>query len=338
MPKVSLPQRNATPRVGLAVLWKSEPVQTESFRSRVAALLTILGNRLRAAPLAALAAVVSLTAVMTISFLLIVIGNNLRNGLTYGTEQVSIRVVPLSGDLDLLGGDSAMISASTLSNKLAKLPNVRSVRVIDKRHALEEFSNALGSSRGLLEGLETDNPLPVTIELSLTDLGPDPAKTVNALVEQVHRQEGVAEVVYNNTLISSLGELLRGVKYFGVMTVIAVLLIGALLVGMTIRLGVYAHRHEIEVMQLIGADRRQIQLPFIVEGVGVGLCAGVLAYGLIALCVGWLGAALTTSQIGWVLGGESLRISPFTVCAIVVTGPILSLVGALWAVRMQGER
>ena len=63
------------------------------------------------------------------------------------------------------------------------------------------------------------------------------------------------------------------------MALLAILLIAAsiLLIANTIRLSLFARRREVEVMKLVGATDWFIRWPFVIEGVIVGACGGVLA-------------------------------------------------------------
>lgn len=327
MPRVSLPQRQRGSRLGLAVLWEQGDAQPESLIARILQVVALVVRRFRAAPLGALAAIVSLTAVTSVALILFVVGVNARNALSTGTEQILVRVVPLQE-----------ADAPALAGRLAKLPSVAKVRVVTKEQALEEFAAALGSSRGLLEGLEGENPLPATVELGLGNLGAAPDEAIAGIVESLHRQEGVADVIYNRSLADSLGSLIRGVRVLGLVSIVAVLMIGSLLVGLTIRLAVYAHRHEIEVMQLVGADRRQIQLPFLMEGVVVGIVAAAMSGVVLLGTLRWLGDALTGSRLSWVVSDGALIVPPFGWVVVALLAPLLAMVGAIVALRIQGER
>ncbi|MBO4794872.1 MAG: ABC transporter permease, partial [Clostridia bacterium] len=59
----------------------------------------------------------------------------------------------------------------------------------------------------------------------------------------------------------------------------AVLLVVSLVVIMnTVRLGMFARREEIAVMRYVGATKTFVVMPFIVEGIIIGLTAAVLAF------------------------------------------------------------
>ena len=47
-------------------------------------------------------------------------------------------------------------------------------------------------------------------------------------------------------------------------------------VGTTIRLSVFARRREIEIMKYVGATNALVTLPFVIEGLTMGLLSGIL--------------------------------------------------------------
>ncbi len=63
------------------------------------------------------------------------------------------------------------------------------------------------------------------------------------------------------------------------MALLAALLVAAsiLLIANTIRLSLFSRRREVEVMKLVGATDWFIRWPFVIEGIIVGACGGVLA-------------------------------------------------------------
>ncbi len=53
------------------------------------------------------------------------------------------------------------------------------------------------------------------------------------------------------------------------------------LVSNTIRLAIYAKRHTIRTMELVGATRSFIRVPFLLEGILQGVLWGIVASGLL---------------------------------------------------------
>jgi len=87
----------------------------------------------------------------------------------------------------------------------------------------------------------------------------------------------VDEVVYDKPLIELLNDNVKKISLWiliisGVFTFIAVLLINS-----SIRLSVYAKRFTIKTMQMVGATKRFIRLPFIWKSVKLGMIGAVIA-------------------------------------------------------------
>jgi len=74
----------------------------------------------------------------------------------------------------------------------------------------------------------------------------------------------------------------------GVVLGIVVGVIAILITFNTIRLTIYSHRQEIEIMRLVGASNWYIRMPFIVEGIIYGVCGVVAASLVMYPLLGWL--------------------------------------------------
>ncbi len=99
-------------------------------------------------------------------------------------------------------------------------------------------------------------------------------KPALASVDEVRNREEETDKILNAT------SLVKGVT-----AGLAILLVlcSVALVANTIRLSIYARRREVEVMKLVGATNWFIRWPFMIEGVIVGLFAGVLAILLLTI-------------------------------------------------------
>lgn len=66
----------------------------------------------------------------------------------------------------------------------------------------------------------------------------------------------------------------------GVWLMIIFLIIALFVIMNTIKLGVYARRHEITFMRLCGATKGFIRMPFVVEGIIIGIFSALVSFGL----------------------------------------------------------
>jgi cell division transport system permease protein len=189
--------------------------------------------------------------------------------------------------------DATQGEITGLERKLEGIPHVASVRLIDKREALAELEDTLGTkkSEDLLKELHS-NPLPRNFAVKADDASnldavraavtpPGPNGKPRPISPIIPAKDGVWDRREGTQKIEQVTSALKIV-----LTVITALLIVAslMLVGNTIRLSIYTRRREIEVMRLVGATRWFIRWPFMIEGVVVGFLGG-----LVAILILWLG-------------------------------------------------
>jgi len=163
-------------------------------------------------------------------------------------------------------------------------PNVEKVDFISKAQALAKERKRNKEAYELLG----TNPLPDSFRVTPEDPGevnaivdrlaprnPEGArKPTLASVDEVRNREEETDKILNAT------SLVKGVT-----AGLALLLVlcSVALIANTIRLSIYSRRREVEVMKLVGATNWFIRWPFMIEGVIVGLFAGVLAILLLTI-------------------------------------------------------
>jgi cell division transport system permease protein len=100
-----------------------------------------------------------------------------------------------------------------------------------------------------------------------------------------------------------------------------------LLVAATIRLAFHTRRQAMEIMHLVGADRRFISAPFLVEGALYGLAGAAL--GLVLL-------GLIFLVISRYLSGARFIPAPILL-GLLIFGPLLGILGSLLSLRRSGR-
>jgi len=164
-------------------------------------------------------------------------------------------------------------------------PQVAQVNHVPPEAALEEFKAYSGLGR-VIDDLER-NPLPdvLLVRPSLPETG-----SVEALMEWLGEQAGVAEVRLDMAWVKRLQELMR-LAQRAVVALAALLALGVLLVvGNTIRLAIENRREEILVVKLVGGTDAFVRRPFLYTGLWYGIGGGLLALLLLSLGLWWLSA------------------------------------------------
>jgi len=157
-----------------------------------------------------------------------------------------------------------------LLTEIQAWPEVREVRLQSKEEALAQLIldyPYLAEAKDLV-----GNPLPDTLRLRLEAPG-----AVRAVAERLKRLPGVEGVEYGGELTERLVQVLSGSRLAMVLLVGLLLLNTFFSVMGSIRLSVESRKEALAIMLLVGATRRFIQAPFVLEGTLLTLSAGLLA-------------------------------------------------------------
>ena len=162
-----------------------------------------------------------------------------------------------------------------LQAELKKADYTKSVTYISKKEAAERYSEDIGED--FLEFLG-ENPLKNAIDVSLKSEFVTPQKMAEIEKTLVIRSI-VAEVSYDKPLIELLSKNINRLSFWmllfsGLFTIIAVVLINS-----SIRLSVYSKRFTIKTMQMVGATKRFIRVPFIWQSIRLGIVGALVAIG-----------------------------------------------------------
>lgn len=175
-------------------------------------------------------------------------------------------------------GEEAGRALATQAAELAQ----GEARYVTPAEALARLAGVLGEQADVLAGLP-DNPLPASVEVVPSARA---ASAVELLAARLAALPGVDDVDYGKAWIDRVTAVSRAARTLALVLLPLVILGAAVLAGSVVRLGVYARREEIEIMQLVGATDAFVRAPFLVEGFVSGLVGGLVAAGALA----WLAA------------------------------------------------
>jgi cell division transport system permease protein len=163
---------------------------------------------------------------------------------------------------------------AVLETSIRKLPNLASVEFVSKEEAWPKFKQERKGQIDLT-GVQS-NPLPDSFRIKVSD-----AKLSHSVAERIRQLDNVDEVEEAAQQIAVVLKFANMVKLIGGIAIGILFIVTAFIVGNTIRLTVYARRHEIRIMRLVGATNWFIRLPFVFEGMLLGIIGGGVACGLV---------------------------------------------------------
>ncbi|MCF6177851.1 MAG: permease-like cell division protein FtsX [Geopsychrobacter sp.] len=209
--------------------------------------------------------------------------------------------------------------------------DVNQVVFISPTEALKRFSTRLGDDAGLLEGVSR-TLLPASLEIRLKS-GSHSREGVERVVAELKKDSRFNDVRFGQEWLERFENFVNLLKFAGLFLGSLFLLAALFIVSNTIKLTLYARRDELEIMALVGATKRFIQIPFLLEGALQGFAGGLLALGFL-----WLSFKLLLEKglhSFWLtpVGFDPIFLSTEQQFMLVFSGVLLGLLGSLASLR-----
>lgn len=211
-------------------------------------------------------------AVSTVTVLLFLFGTGLQ-----ASWQLESLLNQFGSQLEMSVYLNTGIQAEDLQPIVAKLPEVTTVTAIPKEEAWKNLVQELGLSdiNGATQQL-AGNPLVDELKVKARS-----SQEMSALSQKLAKIKGVESVQYVDEAVQRVSQLNRGLNWVSLTVTTLLTLTSIAVITTTIRLIVMARRREIEVMQLVGATTLWIYLPFILQGLALGVVGAAIAWGFL---------------------------------------------------------
>ena len=108
---------------------------------------------------------------------------------------------------------------------------------------------------------------------------------VEPIIKSIRKINQINEIKYQGNLISKIERNFKKVTDRLPIISFSITIIALLIIYNTIKLSIYSRKESIKTLQLIGASRLFIKLPFIIEGVLLGLLSIVIVIPSLLLTV-----------------------------------------------------
>lgn len=170
--------------------------------------------------------------------------------------------------------EATELETSTVGLKIKSIDNVEECEYISKEDAFKSQLETMGEDAALLEGL--DNPMPNSYKVTVKDLS-----LFDKTVEEINKLDFIDSVRENSDLSEKLLAIRRAVTYIGAALVALLFIVSVFIIANTVRITMYNRRLEISIMKAVGATNSFIRWPFVVEGVTLGIIAGLISFALV---------------------------------------------------------
>lgn len=169
--------------------------------------------------------------------------------------------------------DATPEQIDAVERQIFNLENVKSVTHVTKDEALEDMIESEEDRDVYDDILGENNPLSDEFIIEYNDV-----EGVSELTFQLNQIDGIRKVSHRLDLATQLESIKNGVLMVFIWFLVILMVISVFIIVNTIKLSVFARRHEITVMRYVGATGWFITLPFVIEGIILGLIAGGVGY------------------------------------------------------------
>ena len=172
--------------------------------------------------------------------------------------------------------------AKALCDKIAELPNVASVTYVTSAEGLESVKESM------LEGQESyftfldeeyGNPMSGAAKITMKDMS-----QFDETLEQIKQMDGIDVIQSQTDLADKITAIKRGITVAGFWIIAILMIISLVIVSNTIRVTMYNRKLEISIMKAVGATDSFVRIPFVVEGMLIGIISALIAEGLLYFC------------------------------------------------------
>ncbi|WP_068598387.1 cell division protein FtsX [Vaginella massiliensis] len=155
---------------------------------------------------------------------------------------------------------------------------VESTKYISKEEASKIAKQELGiDDTSLFE----ENIYPASVQITLKPDYVDPTK-IDSIKSIIQANPIIDEVVNDDQLMVQVYNSIDKITFWLMAFATVFLIIVIILINNSLRLKIYAKRFSIKTMQLVGARRRFIMKPFILESALLGLIGAIIAIAMLA--------------------------------------------------------
>jgi cell division transport system permease protein len=157
-----------------------------------------------------------------------------------------------------------------LTNSITNVRGVESVNLVNEDEAYGRMEKVLGDDAQVLSFFE-DNPFDAFLEVGIE------LSEIESIVDEISQMAYVDLVRDNKEVLDRLSHMSDVLNLISYLALTAVGITTLVIMSHIIRQGIYHHREQINTLELLGAPKYFIALPFYIEGISMTLIGGLLS-------------------------------------------------------------
>lgn len=205
---------------------------------------------------------------------------------------------------------------NALGEQIKATDNVDKIEFVAKETAWEEQLATMDEAQAEFFSETTDEiPLPDSYKVTVKDLA-----LFTQTVDTIKTYDNIETIRQNTDLAKKLDTISRGISVIAIVIIAVLFAISLFIISNTIKLTVYSRRLEISIMKSVGATNGFVQLPFVVEGIILGVISGFVSLGAV-----WGLYVLAVNRMGDLFSSMSLTPLAFENYALAMLGIFVAI-------------
>ena len=211
-----------------------------------------------------LASISCITVTLLIIAASILISENVRNF----TKEIENDVTIVA----FLDSDVTDEEREVFETEIKKLNNIETFTFKSKGEVKSEMEEQEQELTEILqEWDDQDNPLKDTYTIKVKDVS-----IIRETAKSIEELENVSLVQYGEGLVEKLVGVFGAIEKITIIAAVALTLVTIFLIINTIKLTIFSRQREISIMRLVGASNTRIKIPFVIEGIVLGIIGSII--------------------------------------------------------------
>ena len=272
----------------------------------------------------------SIASITCVMITLIIVGVALI--VTYNVEEETKIIKKGLSITVFISNDADQFDIDSIGTQIKGIDNVDTENVTYKSKAeiKKEMMESNPTFQNIMESWDDkENPLQNTYIVKVID-----ANKISETATAIRNLSKVTLVQYGEGTVEKLLMTFNGIEKFTFVSVISLIVVTVFLIINTIKLTIFSRKREISIMRLVGASNISIKLPFIIEGMFIGLIGSIIPVIVVIYGYYWIYNLLD----GFLIIGFMQLIQPSLIVFkiaifIVIVGAVVGMLGSSIAVR-----
>lgn len=266
-----------------------------------------------------IASISCITITLLVVAIAVVLSENVNNFTTLIEKDVTI--------VAFVDNAASNDDIEKLGSKIKALNNIDSVEFESKMDIMKDMMESSDVFNNIMSSWDEETtPIQNTYLVKVVDI-----EQIKTTASEIKKMENVTVVKYGEGMVEQLVSVFDLVRKISIGMVIALVVVTWFLISNTIKITIFSRKREIEIMRLVGASNINIKIPFILEGLFLGIMGAI-----IPMCTTIFGYVALYTNFDGQLFSPFIRLitpEPFVYIISLILLGIGMLVGMLGSLR-----